>query len=414
MRPDLVSFATREQDGRVQLGATPQPALRAVQILGALDIAAAGPSYSVTRLGQALAVRGVPTELLSTGAPSDAVGAGMRTRTFAREAEGIPLIGRLAVSGKLRRAIEAAIAPGTVLHSHGLWVMPAFYPAWSARRRGVPHVISPRGMLGPAALQFSRRRKQLVWHLAQGQAVERAACLHATSMQEHDELRALGLKAPIAIVPNGIDMPSHADLISNRARREGRTRTVLHLGRIHPKKGIDRLLEAWARLEPSQHSWRLRIVGPSEGGHRKELAARAATLGLGHVTFEEPLFGAAKDAAYRGADLFVLPTLNENFGMVVAEALSNGRPVICTKGAPWQGLDGRGCGWWIDHGVDPLASTLAEAMAMPVAALDAMGDRGRAWMAADFSWDRIAADMEQVYRWCLAGGEPPAVVERPT
>ena len=125
---------------------------------------------------------------------------------------------------------------------------------------------------------------------------------------------------------------------------------------------------------------------------------------------ELPLL-AAKSSALYSADLLVLPSLNENFAMVVAEALAHGTPVISTKGAPWKGLVKYGCGWWIDHGVEPLAATLASAMAMSRLGLNSMGSRGREWMAREYSWDRIAADMTNVYRWCAGNGEMPDCVE---
>jgi glycosyltransferase involved in cell wall biosynthesis len=182
------------------------------------------------------------------------------------------------------------------------------------------------------------------------------------------------------------------------------------LGRIHPKKGLDRLVRAWARLEAAYPEWRLRIVGPDEQGHAGELIALASELGARHVSVEKPVVGDAKIAAYQQADLFMLPTLNENFAITVAEALAAGTPVIATKGAPWQGLAHEGCGWWIDHGVEPLMAALAKAMTMRREALQAMGAKGRAWMARDFSWDRVARDMLDVYRWLALRGEPPRTV----
>lgn len=125
---------------------------------------------------------------------------------------------------------------------------------------------------------------------------------------------------------------------------------------------------------------------------------------------EGPIPGDAKTTAYREADLFVLPTLNENFALTVAEALAAGTPVISTKGAPWSGLQREGCGWWIDHGVEPLAAAMAHAMALPRETLKTMGNKGRAWMARDFSWDRIARDMLDVYLWLARGGEPPLTI----
>src|SRR5262249_54829327 len=148
------------------------------------------------------------------------------------------------------------------------------------------------------------------------------------------------------------------------------------LGRIHPKKGLDRLLHAWAKVEAAHPEWRLRIIGPDEIGHSAELAALAAELRIRRVSIEGSVAGDAKTAAYREADLFVISTLNENFAVTVAEALAAGTPVIATKGAPWPGLVHEGCGWWIDHGVEPLAAVLSKAMAMSRDALLEMGAKG--------------------------------------
>jgi glycosyltransferase involved in cell wall biosynthesis len=385
--------------------------LHAIQIVASLDSEAAGPSYSVRRLAEALAARGVVSETFSTGTRAETERAGVRTRVFAGDFAGLRVVSRLAFSRGLCAALHRGAASGAVLHTHGLWMMPNVYPGWVAASRGGALIVSPRGMLGQAALRFSRRKKQVFWALAQGRAVARAKCLHATSQQEYDEIRSFGLVQPVAVVPNGIDVASDDEVAAGRGLGATRVvRTVLYLGRVHEKKGIDQLIEAWARLEPGNPDWRLRIVGPSERGHGEELRRRASALGLARVTFEDGLFGADKDSAYREADLFVLPTRNENFGLVVAEALANGTPVITTKGAPWAGLRDRACGWWIDFGVEALAAALADAMAKPRPELNAMGARGRTWMRADFSWESVASDMERVYRWCTEGGDRPDCV----
>jgi glycosyltransferase involved in cell wall biosynthesis len=163
-------------------------------------------------------------------------------------------------------------------------------------------------------------------------------------------------------------------------------------------------------VEAAYPDWRLRIVGPDELGHAGELAALAAELKTRRVLIEGSVAGDAKTTAYKEADLFVIPTLNENFAITVAEALAAGTPVIATKGAPWPGLVHEGCGWWIDHGVEPLAAALSKAMAMRREALQEMGAKGRAWMARDFSWDRAAHDMLNIYRWLSSGGEAPNTV----
>jgi glycosyltransferase involved in cell wall biosynthesis len=128
------------------------------------------------------------------------------------------------------------------------------------------------------------------------------------------------------------------------------------------------------------------------------------------VRFLGPLYGDEKQQAYRRADLFVLPSLNENFAMTVAEALAHGTPVISTKGAPWAELVSRGCGWWTDQGVTPLAAAMDQAMSMRWERLAAMGESGRAWMSRDFDWSTIAVSMQSVYDWLTGRGERPSCV----
>ncbi len=148
-------------------------------------------------------------------------------------------------------------------------------------------------------------------------------------------------------------------------------------------------MRSWALVEPESPEWSLRIVGPAELGHDCELGALAASLSVKRLSIEAPLFGAEKLAAYREADLFVLPTRNENFAMTVAESLAAGTPVISTKGAPWSGLETERCGWWVDHGPEPLAASLRAALSTADQTdLRVMGEGGGAWMARDFSWDR--------------------------
>jgi glycosyltransferase involved in cell wall biosynthesis len=385
--------------------------LRAVHIIAGLDPAYGGPSYSVPRLCEALAAAGAETMLLSVaserGGQCDACSAGYRDCRFAWNYSRIPVLRGLRSSQGLSRALCEAAMTADVIHNHGLWLMPNVRAAEAAASGRACFVISPRGMLAPAALAFSRVKKRAFWRLLQGRAVRQAACIHATSEHEYDEIRSFGLTNPVAIIPNGIDV---LELTPQPIASPALERVVLYLGRIHPKKGLAGLVHAWAKVEAGFPSWRLKIVGPPEAGHEDELRALTRGLGLARVSVVGPVYGAAKTAAYQEADLFVLPTLNENFGLTVAEALAAGTPAISTKGAPWSGLQSEGCGWWIDHGVEALAATLAHAMASPRAALKAMGNKGRQWMVRDFSWDRLAHDMLDVYVWLARNAEPPSTV----
>jgi glycosyltransferase involved in cell wall biosynthesis len=385
--------------------------LRAAHVIAGLAPVYGGPSYSVPRLCEALAGAGAETMLFSVtgeaGGQRDAYCRGYRDCRFAWDYARIPILRGLRSSQGLSSALREVALTADAIHNHGLWLMPNVGAGRAAASRSTPFVVSPRGMLAPAALAFSRLKKRVFWALLQGPVIRGAACIHATSEQEYEEIRNFGLTDPVAIIPNGIDLP---ELSGQAPIRRADERVVLSLGRIHPKKGLVHLLHAWSKVEAGRPGWRLKILGPPEAGHDDELRALAIALGLTRVSIEGPVYDKAKTTAYREADLFVLSTLNENFGLTVAEALAAGTPAISTKGAPWSGLKGEGCGWWIDHGVEPLAAALAHAMALPSEALKAMGDKGREWMARDFSWDRVARDMRDVYLWLARGAAPPPMV----
>lgn len=386
--------------------AEPSATIHVVQVISSLDNEAAGTTAWVRQLVDELLRREVAVDVLALTLAEAAPVVIERLMLHLPDTPRLPGLGTLLRSRSMKQAVKAAAEKGYVLHSSGLWRLPNVYPGWAAARTGCPLVVSPHGMLGPGALKFSWQKKRLFAALAQNRAFKAVTCFHATSSKEIADIRAYGLRAPIALIPIGIEVPEKSVPDDLRRCR----RTLLYLGRVHPKKGLDRLLAAWSRLESRFPDWDLLIVGPSEVGYGPKLRSQALRAGLQRVMFKDALFGEDKMRAYRDADLFVLPTLDENFGMVVAESLANGTPVVCTEGAPWEGLETHGCGWWVDHGVEPLTVALSEAMAQPRSQLEAMGARGRDWMVRDFSWARIAADMEQLYRWCKMKGPPPAFV----
>jgi glycosyltransferase involved in cell wall biosynthesis len=382
--------------------------MRVLQTIAGLDEEQGGPSYSVPRLCKALTRVGVETSLLSVAASGQCGGTweqdGYLHKQFRWNYSTIPVFQGLRHSEGLSRALRTAGDRTDVIHNHGIWLLPNIYAGHAASAAEKPLMVSPRGMLSPVALSFSRYKKKVFWKLLQESVIRGAACLHATSEQEYEEIRAFGLSNPVAIIPNGVDIP---DLIADEELPRKAHRVALSLGRLHPKKGLDRLLNSWAKVEPSNGNWRLRIIGPSEDGYDKRLRELVQSLGLTRVSIEGPVYGEEKWKAYRAADLFILSTLNENFGLTVAEALAAGTPVISTKGAPWSALEAEGCGWWVDHGVELLAAALSKAMALPEGNLKAKGAAGRAWMKRDYSWERVAQDMADVYSWLCHGGAAP-------
>lgn len=385
--------------------------LRVSHIVADLAKAGGGPSYTVPALSSALAALGDVVRLHSVARDrcSDCSVSFSGIEVAAHPADMLtrPLRG----STTLYRSLRADAANGAILHAHGLWLLPNLYPAWI--KQAFPDTLvvhSPRGMLAPAAMQISTWKKKPVWHLWQKLALQKADCLHATAMSEYEEIRALGLRKPVAVIRNGIDVPPLA-VDHQRGGRAESSRTILSVGRLHPKKALDVLVRAWSSLESSYPAWSVRIVGPAEGRYDEQLRQLARGLGLERLSIEGPVYNGVKLATYRAADLFVLPTLNENFGVAVAEALAAEVPVISTKGAPWSGLVAEGCGWWIDHGVEPLVHALRTAMEMPSLHLAEMGRKGRNWMERDFSWSGVATEMRAVYAWLRGEGPMPTCIE---
>ena len=289
----------------------------------------------------------------------------------------------------------------TAMHVHGMWRMPNVYPCRIGRKFGIPVVFAPRGSLGPAAFAAGSAVKRLFWPAVQKPAMAQATCFHATAQSEADEIRIYGFRQPIAIIPNGIDIPAVLPVVDKMPR------TALCLGRIHPKKAIDVLLRSWQRVESRHDTWRLRIVGPDDGGHLAGLKALAAELGLRRVSFEGPLDGEDRLLAYAQASLFVMPTWNENFGLTVAESLAAGTPALVSKGAPWSPLDGHGCGWWIDCGVESFEAGLQRALSCSDERLAEMGLRGREWISAEFGWRAVASQAAALYEWLHEGAPEP-------
>ena len=363
-----------------------------------------GPAYSVPRLAAALEARGLGQLVLAVGSLSPPENSSIEI--FRQDFATLPGLRSLRLSSALRRSLADRAQCADLIHAHGLWLMPNVYAGWESRSAGKPLVVSPRGMLAPAALRFSRTKKRLFWQLLQRGAYSNAALWHATSNDEADDIRQFGINAPIAVIPNGIDLPIAA---ANHA--EAQTgRTVLFLSRLHPKKNISVLLEAWRQISTQRPGWKLVIAGPDEGGYAAQLAAQVVRDGIERVQFPGAVYGAAKHALVQASDVFVLPTLSENFGIAVAEALAAGVPAIVSKGAPWSGLETERAGWWINHGVEPLVKTLLDATGMTAAERRAMGLRGRSWMARDFGWDGIAEKMANAYCWVLDLADRPASI----
>lgn len=290
-----------------------------------------------------------------------------------------------------------------LLHVHGMWSPFLAVTAFAARKAGIPVIISPHGCLEPWALQYKRSKKLLALKTYQGIVLRNAMSFVATARQELDSIRQLKLRQPVAIIPNGVD-------VGPCTRRDTNTsiKTILFLSRVHPIKGLLDLVEAWAKIK--KPGWRIMVAGGDEDGYRARVEALIAKRGLqSDFEFLGFVSGESKQACFDTADIFVLPSYSENFGIVVAEALANEVPVITTTATPWEDLVVHSCGWWVSPGVDGVATALSEAMNLNVNELRLMGQRGRKLVKDKYSWDTIGASALAVSIWLLDRAAPKPI-----
>ncbi len=298
---------------------------------------------------------------------------------------------------------DLAADPAAIFHVHNMWRLPLVEACRMATRNGRPCIISPHGALEPYALSNKVLRKKIAWRLVEHRRLSRARVVHATSVKEAKNLAAMIPGTPIAAVPVGIELPELPELKPAREHK-----TALFLSLIVPNKGLLTLLEAWSILRPE--GWDLTVAGPDPKGHLAQCQRAVKDYGLeDRVSFAGPAFDDKKWEMYKSADLFVLPTLSENFGIAIAEALACAVPVITTRGAPWEELLTHQCGWRVEFGVEPLVQALREAFELD-SGLREMGLRGRALIQEKYAWPSIAQKMIEVYKWAAGGGQRPSCI----
>ena len=298
-----------------------------------------------------------------------------------------------------------------VVHQHGLWLYPSIAVSRWRRRSGKPTVISTQGMLEPWAVAHSSVKKRIAALLFERGNLAHAACIHC-SEAEVAGVRSYGLRNPIAVIANGIDIAENAPPTPKPVWMQASRRTLLFLGRLHPKKGVNELLRAWSLLLGNNpdvaRSWMLAIAGWDDGGHAQRMQALASELGLGapDVVFTGPLFGSDKDAALSHADAFILPSYSEGFPMTALEAWAHSLPVLMTRECNVPAGFDAGAAIEITTVPEAMAQVLATTLAR--ADLAEVGDKGRALAKARFGWNSVVADLFSTYEW-LAGrrGMPP-------
>jgi glycosyltransferase involved in cell wall biosynthesis len=320
---------------------------------------------------------------------------------------------RWMVDPSLRQRLKNTIRGSSGVHIHGIWETHCMMSAWAARSCKRPYVVSVHGMLEEWALRHKRIKKALYAALVETRALHGAACLRALTTDEVDDYRRLGLTNPIAIVPNGVEVPScvNADLFWEAYPHLVGKRIVLFLGRLHYKKGLHVLLKAWSRIAQRTDRAHLVIAGPDFDNVRASLESMVNELELrSSVTFAGMMSGKCKWAALAAASLFVLPSFSEGFSIAVLEALAMGLPSVVTVPCHIPEVAVHDCGWVVQPAVEPLQDALEQFLRLSVYEAASMGKRGRELACQRFHWSVVGKQMAEVYDW-LNGGPKPSTVE---
>jgi glycosyltransferase involved in cell wall biosynthesis len=314
---------------------------------------------------------------------------------------------RLGFSNDLKKRINKSVNNNefNIIHNHGLWMMPTIYSGLFKGKDSYKLVLSPHGAFSEKALSINKFFKIIFNFLFQKQLLNNVNYFHATSLEEYKDIRKLGYNQPVFIIPPGVKIP---DLKKEKLNER---KTLLFLSRLHPIKGLDTLLKSWSVLEKDFPDWDLNIYGVGDEIYISKLKKYSLDLGNTRAYFKGPVYGDEKDYVLQSASLYVLPTHSENFGIAIAEALANATPVIVSKGAPWEDLDCKGAGWWIDIGVNPLTEKLFETMKMSNENLKLMGINGRNWMKEEYSWNAISLKFVETYEWINCERETPEWVK---
>jgi glycosyltransferase involved in cell wall biosynthesis len=380
-----------------------------LHVIPYLGKAQGGPVESLRLLASAQAEIGHKVRVVHTGISSDG-----DVARFSQNVEVIQVgsFGPIRWASKLNDAVRYKNFMPDVVHSHVLWLDVGRKVARLSNNLGVPHIVSPCGMLHDKALRRSAWKKKVCRVLFQDKVLASAACLHAKSEEEYEGMQNQGLSNPVAVIPNPVSAPPILTDVDSQGflKRHGIPyvkRIVLYVGRLHPIKGLERLFSAWSSLNQFREDWELVIAGPDENDYMATLVSQVKSLGCQeNVTFTGALSEREKWEALKAANLFVMPSDLESFGSAIGEAMLAGLPVVTTTGTPWRVLRTKRCGWWVEPKPQELARALEEGISLSEGERSRMGADAQR-LVSHLSPERIAKKMISVYEWLLGFAEQP-------
>lgn len=294
-----------------------------------------------------------------------------------------------------------------IYHTNGMWMHCNHETCLLARKKKKPYIITPHGMLYPQALKRSAWKKNILLSIGGvSKDLTIASCIHATCKEEMLHYRALGYKNPVAVIPNPVPIPDFLQEI----RHDNNIKRIGFLGRLHPRKNVEALIDAWILLATKVKDAELLIMGKGDTEYEQLLKNKVRQHNLHNVIFAGFVTGREKFEKLASLTALCVPSDFENFGMIVTEALSVGTPVIASSGTPWQELNTNQCGYWINNDVHAIANTIEKIFELQDSELTQMGINGKQLVESKYKDIQVALKMKQLYEWILNGGEKPEFV----
>lgn len=386
-------------------------------VVGRLNSESSGVTRIICDLGNALARRGTPVSLYAADCPDMPSAPHLLLPPSKYVSEPGNWLGGLAHSPLLHYTIEHDLPSFDLVHHHSMWMLPNYYASLAAHQNRKPVLFTAHGVLEPWALAQSRWKKLIVGMWWQNRDLKTADCIHVNSKPEIRGVRRFGLRNPVAVIPNGVDLSPLADLpprstLAEKFPRLAGKKVLLFLSRLHKKKGLPHLLEAWRHVGKQHKDWHLLIVGPDDGDLADTKARIVWYLLEDNTTLAGAMMGRDKLAALAGADAFVLPSFSEGFSMAVLEAMAVGLPVVITPGCNFP--EAIASGGAIEIEPEPFSTEhgLEALLSMTDAQRTEMGQKGKQLIESRYTWDGVAGQMIELYQWLVGGGTPPSFIEK--
>lgn len=373
-----------------------------------LSAKSGGPSTCTLDLMEGLYDLGAEIDLLTVSS-SDILGRG---RPWLKEVPN-DYKAPFAISHNIQQFIRKS--DYDLYHANALWMGSTHDTCRLARKKGKPYVLSPHGMLYPTALAVSSWKKKILLRLGFKKDIMMAACLHATCQQEAVYCRQFGYKGPIAVIPNAVVFPEGVELKDRIYRDEKGRRQIGFLGRLHPIKKVELVLYALDKLRDGgikiNDLLSFQVMGRYDEGYEAWLKDEVSRLKLQEcVEFVGSVEGKDKYERLSRLSALMVPSAQENFGMIVPEALICGTPVYASLGTPWSELNERNAGWWRDNRPETIANVINEILSLNDNCLLQKGRNGRNLIEAKYEQHKVAGMMQQLHEWCIKGGKKPEFV----